>query len=62
MQEGQVWEAAMAAAHHKLEDLCLIIDYNKLQSDDLNENIIGLEPLGDRWRAFNWNVVEIDGH
>ena len=62
MQEGQVWEAAMTAAHHKLGDLCLIIDYNKLQSDDLNENIIGLEPLGDRWRAFNWNVIEIDGH
>ena len=62
MQEGQVWEAAMTAAHHKLENLCLIIDYNKLQSDDLNENIIGLEPLGDRWRAFNWNVLEVDGH
>jgi len=62
MQEGQVWEAAMTAAHHKLENLCLIVDYNKLQSDDLNENIIGLEPLGHRWGAFNWNVIEIDGH
>lgn len=62
MQEGQVWEAAMTAAHHKLGDLCLIIDYNKLQSDDLNENIIGLEPLGHRWGSFNWNVIEVDGH
>ncbi len=62
LQEGQVWEAAMSAAHYGLDNLCAIIDYNKLQSDDANKNIMGLEPLFDKWQAFNWHVVEIDGH
>ena len=62
MQEGQVWEGAMFSAHHKLDNLCAIIDYNKMQSDDLNENIMGLEPLTDKWSSFGWNVVDIDGH
>ncbi|HEY9078883.1 transketolase [Magnetovibrio sp.] len=62
MQEGEVWEAAQCAAHYKLDKLTAILDYNKMQSDDLNENIIGLEPLADKWRAFGWHVVEIDGH
>jgi transketolase len=62
MQEGEVWEAAMCAAHHKLDNLCVLIDYNKLQSDDLNDNIMRLEPLAAKWRAFEWAVAEIDGH
>jgi transketolase len=62
MQEGEVWEAAMCAAHHKLDNLCAIVDYNKLQSDDRNDNIMRLEPLAAKWRAFDWAVVEIDGH
>lgn len=62
MQEGQVWEAAMCAAHHKLDNLCVIVDYNKLQSDDCNDNIMRLEPLAAKWRAFEWAVAEIDGH
>ncbi|SLN38245.1 transketolase [Oceanibacterium hippocampi] len=62
LQEGEVWEGAMCAAHYRLGNLCAIVDYNKLQSDDLNENIIGLVPLAARWRAFNWAVAEIDGH
>ncbi len=62
LQEGQVWEAVMSAAHFGLDNLCAIIDYNKLQSDDSNENIMGLEPLFDKWKAFNWNVLEINGH
>src|ERR1700733_13997081 len=62
LQEGSVWEAAMCAAHHRLDNLCVIIDYNKLQSDDQNANIMGLEPLAAKWRAFDWAVVEIDGH
>lgn len=62
IQEGQVWETAMCAAHHKLSNLCAILDYNKMQSDDLNANIMGLEPVGAKWRAFNWNVIEADGH
>jgi len=62
LQEGEVWEAAMCAAHHKLDNLCAIIDYNKLQSDAPNETIMRLEPLADKWRAFGWTVFEIDGH
>ncbi len=62
LQEGEVWEGAMCAAHYKLSNLCIIIDYNKMQSDDLNENIMQFEPLSKKWDAFNWHVVEIDGH
>ncbi len=62
MQEGEVWEAAMCAAHHKLDNLCVLVDYNKLQSDDSNSNIMALEPLAAKWRAFDWAVAEIDGH
>jgi transketolase len=62
MQEGEVWEAAMCAAHHKLDNLCVLVDYNKLQSDDRNDNIMRLEPLAAKWRAFDWAVAEIDGH
>jgi transketolase len=62
LQEGEVWEAAMCASHHRLDNLCAVIDYNKLQSDDLNERIMRLEPLAAKWRAFDWAVVEVDGH
>ena len=62
LQEGEVWEAAMCAAHHKLDNLCAIVDYNKLQSNDRNDNIMQLEPLAAKWRAFDWAVAEIDGH
>jgi transketolase len=62
LQEGEVWEAAMCAAHHKLDNLCAIIDYNKLQSDDRNDAIMRLEPLAAKFRAFEWGVAEIDGH
>jgi len=62
LQEGEVWEAAMAAAHHKLDNLCILIDYNKLQSDNSNDVIMKLEPLAAKWSAFGWAVTEIDGH
>ena len=62
LQEGEVWEAAMSGAHHKLDNLCVLIDYNKLQSDNSNDAIMRLEPLADKWRAFGWAVAEIDGH
>jgi transketolase len=62
LQEGQVWETAMCAAHYKLGNFTAIIDYNKLQSDDLNENIMGLAPLQEKFTAFGWQVIEIDGH
>lgn len=61
-QEGQVWEAAMSAAHHRVSNLCALVDYNKLQSDDRNANIMGLEPFAEKWRAFGWNAIELDGH
>ncbi len=62
LQEGEVWEAAMCGAHHKLDNLCALIDYNKLQSDNSNDAIMRLEPLAAKWRAFGWTVFEIDGH
>lgn len=60
--EGQIWEAAMAAPNLKLNHLTVIIDRNRYQNDGATEQIMPLEPLADKWRAFNWNVVEIDGH
>jgi transketolase len=62
LQEGEVWEAAMCAAHHGLDNLCVLIDYNKLQSDARNDAIMRLEPLAAKWRAFDWAIAEIDGH
>ena len=60
--EGQNWEAAMFAAHHKLDNLVAITDYNKLQIDDFTDTLLSLEPLCDKWRAFGWEVFEMDGH
>ncbi len=62
LQEGEVWEGAMCAGHHKLDNLCAVIDYNKMQSDDTNENIMGVAPVAAKWEAFRWHVIEIDGH
>ena len=60
--EGQVWEAAMAAAHHKLDNLVAIVDHNKQQIDGWNRDVINLEPLDEKWRTFGWHVKEVDGH
>jgi transketolase len=62
IQEGQNWEAAMFAPYHKLNNLTLIIDNNKQQLDDFTAKILDINPLGDKFRAFNWNVIEVDGH
>jgi transketolase len=62
IQEGQVWEAAMYAGAHHLDNLVAIVDVNKQQLDNTTDKILTLEPLADKWRAFNWNVIEIDGH
>jgi len=62
IQEGNIWEAAMAAAHFGCDNLCAILDYNRFQIDGKVEDIMGLEPLADKWRAFGWHVIEIDGH
>lgn len=61
-QEGSVWEAAMAAAHHKVDNLCAIIDRNRLQIDGGTEQVMGIDPLKDKWTAFGWRAIEIDGH
>lgn len=61
-QEGSVWEAAMFAPQHKLDNLTTIIDYNKFQALDRLDNIVSLEPLVDKWKAFGWEVKEVDGH
>jgi len=61
-QEGAVWEAAMFASHRKLDNLVVFLDYNRLQLGGVIENILAIEPLSDKWKAFNWEVLEIDGH
>lgn len=60
--EGQVWEAAMTSAHYKLDNLCAIIDYNKQQIDGWLSDIKNVEPLKEKWAAFGWHVIEVDGH
>ena len=67
IQEGQVWEAAMSAPKlgapdHHLDNLCVILDYNGIQLDDFVKKILDLEPVVDKWQAFGWPVIEIDGH
>lgn len=62
IQSGFVWEAAMFAAHHKLDNLVAIIDYNKIQALGKVEEVNDLEPLGDKWFSFGWEAKEIDGH
>ena len=60
--EGSVWEAAMAAAHFKLGNLIGIVDRNRFMIDGETEDVMPLEPFADKWRAFGWEVVEVDGH
>lgn len=62
LQEGAIWEAAMAAAHFKLANLVAIVDRNQLQITGPTEQQMGLEPLGQRWSSFGWQVVDVDGH
>jgi transketolase len=62
MAEGQIWEAAMFAAHNHLDHVICVVDRNGLQIDGRTEDIMSLEPLGDKWRAFGWNVLFMDGN
>lgn len=62
IDEGQIWEAASSASHYKLDNLIAILDRNGLQIDGPTEEIMSLEPISLRWRAFGWSVLEIDGH
>ena len=62
LEEGQVWEAAMFAAHYKLDNLCAFVDNNGLQIDGNIDCVLSPNPIADKWRAFGWHVIEIDGH
>lgn len=62
LQEGLVWEAAMSAAHYKLDNLVGIVDWNGLQIDGKNEDVITVAPIAEKFAAFGWNVMQIDGH
>ncbi|TWB87271.1 transketolase [Bradyrhizobium macuxiense] len=62
LDEGSNWEAILFAAHNRLDNLIAIVDYNKLQSFGTVEAVTGLEPLAGKFRAFNWSVIELDGH
>jgi transketolase len=62
IQEGQVWEGAMFGAFHKADNICAIVDYNHIQLDGFVKDIMEVEPLADKWRAFGWHTIETDGH
>ncbi|MFA7361378.1 MAG: transketolase [Candidatus Kapaibacterium sp.] len=62
LQEGQLWEAIMTAAHHKTDNLIMIVDKNDCQIDNRVQNVMNLDPLGDKFKAFNWEVLEMDGN
>lgn len=62
LQEGSVWEAAMSAAHYKLDNLIAIIDRNKVQIDGQTENVMSLNPLDEKWKSFGWDVLQCDGN
>jgi transketolase len=62
LQEGQIWEAAMTAAHYKLDNLTAIVDNNRLQIDGFVSEIMNIEPIAAKWLAFGWHAIEIDGH
>ncbi len=62
IEEGQIWEAAMAASHYKADNLCAILDQNGLQIDGFIHEIMSSHPIPEKWRGFGWHVMEIDGH
>lgn len=62
LESGQIWEAAMLAGKNRLQNLTAVIDRNNIQIDGYTEDVMPLEPLSDKWRAWNWHVIEIDGH
>ena len=62
LQEGLVWEASMAASHNKLDNFCAIVDWNGLQIDGKNEDVMSVAPIADKFKAFGFHTIEIDGH
>ena len=61
-QEGQIWEGAMSGAFHKMDNIVVIVDDNRIQLDGFVKDIMAVEPLTDKWRSFGWHVIELDGH
>jgi transketolase len=62
LQEGSIWEAAMSAAHYKLDNLTALVDRNSVQIDGATKDVMEIEPLADKWRSFGWHVIHCDGH
>jgi transketolase len=62
VQEGQIWEAAMSSHHYKIDNLCAFLDFNGLQIDGRVSNIMDINPVKEKWEAFGWHAIEIDGH
>ena len=62
IQEGQIWEAAMSAAFHKVDNVVAIVDYNRIQLDGFVQDIMELEPLTEKWQSFGWHTLNVDGH
>ncbi len=62
LQEGLIWEAAMSGAHYKLNNLTAFLDFNGLQIDGTNEEVMNVKPVDEKWKSFGWHVIEIDGH
>ncbi len=62
IQEGQVWEAAMSSANYKLNNVIAFLDYNKLQIDGKNDEVMKVSPVDKKFKAFGWNVITVDGH
>ena len=62
IQEGNIWEAAMASAHYKCDNVCAMLDYNGFQIDGKIKDVMALEPIAAKWQAFGWHTIEIDGH
>jgi transketolase len=62
VQEGQIWEAAMSAAHYKIDNLCALLDLNGLQIDGPVQEVMNIQPIADKWQSFGWHVFEVDGH
>jgi len=62
IQEGQIWEAAMFGGKYGMDNVCAVLDYNGIQLDGFVKDIMDLEPIEDKWRAFNWHVIKADGH
>ncbi|XVG98670.1 transketolase [Eubacteriales bacterium KG127] len=62
LQEGLVWEAAMAAGHYKLDNMCAFVDWNGLQIDGANDDVMTVKPIDEKFKAFGWNVYSINGH